>query len=197
MTHSTAAVAKPQAAATQRPVSGRPGADLVSFLFLTAWCGLAAGLLEVGALVLRKQVLDADHFYRMSRHFVWLTPIANLAVFLAVGLLGCVIILVWPRHGRWLFTRILLALTLLPPLLVLFSRIYTLAWLAVALGMAARLVPLIERGRGFGRFVVVSFPASVLVVAILWGWLWVGDRRIKQDARMLGCCRPQGRPTSS
>ena len=124
----------------------RPG--VASLLFLTAWCGLAAGLLEVGALVLRKQVLDADHFYRMSRHFVWLTPLANLAVFLAVGLLGCVVILVWPRHGRWLFTRVLLALTLLPPLLVLFSRIYTLAWLAVALGMAARLVPFIERPAG-------------------------------------------------
>ena len=77
----------------------------ISIVFVSAWCGLVAGLLEVGTIVLRKQVFDPDHFYNMSRHFVWLIPLTNLGVFLALGLLGVVIILVWPRRGRWLFAR--------------------------------------------------------------------------------------------
>ena len=77
----------------------------ISLLLLSAWCGLVAGLLEVGTIVLRKQVFDPDHLYRMSRHFVWLIPLSNLCVFLALGLFGCGVILVWPRRGRWLFTR--------------------------------------------------------------------------------------------
>src|SRR5690348_1360358 len=94
-----------------------------SLLLLSAWCGLVAGLLEVGTIVLRKQVFDPDHLYRMSRHFVWLIPLSNLGVFLAVGLVGCGIILVWPRRGRWLFHRGLGALAPLPALLVGFPRV--------------------------------------------------------------------------
>ena len=57
----------------------------VALLFLSAWCGLVAGLLEVGTIVLRKQAFDPDQLYKMSRHFVWLIPLSNLGVFLALG----------------------------------------------------------------------------------------------------------------
>jgi hypothetical protein len=46
-------------------VTGRPA--LISLLLLAVWGGLVAGLLEVGAIVLRKNVLDSDHFHRMKR----------------------------------------------------------------------------------------------------------------------------------
>ncbi len=168
--------------------------DFISLLLTSAWCGLVAGLFEVGTIVLRKQVLDADRFYRMTRHFVWLIPLSNLSVFLTVGLLGCAVILVWPRLGRWLFTRLLGALALLPPLLVAFPRVYSLAWLLMALGMATRLVPLIERAsRGLRHFVVVSFPLAVAILAILGGSLWVGgrSRQVRENARPLP---PPGSP---
>ncbi len=146
-------------------------------MLLSAWCGLVAGLLEVATIVVRKQVFDPDHLLRMSRHFVWLVPLSNVAVFLTVGLLGCAVIQVWPRRGRWLFTRVLGALALLPSLLVAFPRIYSLAWMVAALGMAARFVPLVEdRGRDCRRFVLVGFPAAAAIVAILGGSLWVSDR---------------------
>ena len=60
---------------------------VISLLLLSAWCGLVAGLLEVGTIALRKQVLDSDHLYRMSRHFIWLIPLSNLCVFLTLGIL--------------------------------------------------------------------------------------------------------------
>jgi hypothetical protein len=101
----------------------------VSLLLLSAWCGLIAGLLEVGTIVLRKRVVDPDQLYKMSRHFVWLIPLSNLCVFLALGLLGCGVIAAWPRRGRWLFTRVAFALTLLPSFLIAWPRVYSLAWL--------------------------------------------------------------------
>jgi arylsulfatase A-like enzyme len=163
---------------------------IISCLLLSAWCGLVAGLLEVGTIVLRKQVFDSDHLYKMSRHFVWLIPLSNLCVFLTLGLFGCGVILVWPRHGRWLIKRGLCAIALLPATLVAFPWIYGLAWLVVALGVAARLVPRFECSNGIvRRFVLVSFPAAIAVEAILWASIWVGDRN-KQVAEI-------GRPLPS
>jgi arylsulfatase A-like enzyme len=167
---------------------------LIALLLFAAWCGLVAGLLEVGAIVLRKQVFDSDHLYRMSRHFVWLVPLSNVCVFVILGLLGCGIILVWPRRGRWLVTRGLCAITVLPSILVAFPRVYGMAWLVVVLGLAARLVPLIERrSRALGRLVLVSFPAAVAVVTTLGAALWVGDRtkQARASARQLP---PSGSP---
>jgi arylsulfatase A-like enzyme len=169
---------------TPDPPTNRLG--FLSLWLLSAWCGLVAGLLEVGAVVLRKQLFDPDHLDKMSRHFVWLIPLSNLCVFAALGLLGYVVILVWPRHGRRLFARGLCAMTLLPPLLVAFPRIYTLAWLIVALGVAAQLVPILGRhGRILRRFVLVSSPAAIAIVAILGGSLWAGDRikQVREGAR--------------
>src|SRR5262245_44700441 len=51
-------------------------------LVLSAWCGLIAGLLEVGATLLRRRVLDVNQLYKLSRHFVWLIPLGDLAIFL-------------------------------------------------------------------------------------------------------------------
>ena len=60
----------------------------MSLLLLSAWCGLVAGLLEVGTIVIRKEMFDANHLYGMSRHFVWLIPVTNLGVFLVLGFFG-------------------------------------------------------------------------------------------------------------
>ena len=66
----------------------------ISLLLLSAWCGLVAGLLEVGTIVLRKQVFDPDHLYRMSRHFVWLIPLVEPLCFPDAGIVG-----VWRHPG--------------------------------------------------------------------------------------------------
>src|SRR5262245_57147595 len=71
-----------------------------SLLLLSAWCGLVAGLLEVGTIVLRKHTVDPNRLYGLSRHFLWLIPVTYLCVFLALGLFGCIVCLAWPRRGR-------------------------------------------------------------------------------------------------
>src|SRR3954452_18870387 len=87
--------------------------SLATLLILSAWCGLVAGLLEVGTIALRKATFDPNRLFWMSRHFVWLIPLTNLGIFLALGCLGCLVCVAWPRHGRWLLTRALCAATIL------------------------------------------------------------------------------------
>ena len=165
----------------------------VCFLLLTAWCGLLAGLLEVGTIVVRKHTVDPDHLYGMTRHFVWLIPLADLCIFLIVGSVGWIARWFWPPRGRWLLTRALCTLTLLPAALVAFPKIYSPALALVALGVSARLVPLVERNhRAFRRLVQFSFPAAVVLVIIPGAALWVGDRR--QQAR--ADAQPQPPPES-
>ena len=163
-------------------------------MLLSAWCGLVAGLLEVGTIVLRKQVFDPDHLYKMSRHFVWLIPLSNLCVFLALGLLGCGVILVWPRRGRWLFTRVLARLPSYPPSWLPFpgSTVWPgwswrSGWPRGSFRSSSAMAEV------SGDSSLVSFPAAIAIVAILGASLWVGDR-IKQARENARPLPPPGSP---
>jgi arylsulfatase A-like enzyme len=148
-----------------------------SILVLSAWCGVVSGLFEVGTIVMRKQLFDSSKLMGMSRNFVWLIPLTNLCLFVALGVVLCVVVSAWPRPGRWLAARLLCSLALLPSLLVAFPQIYGLAWLVVVVGVAARLAPALEyRAAGFGRVVRISLPMVLGIVAILAASLWGRDQ---------------------
>jgi arylsulfatase A-like enzyme len=149
----------------------------MSIVSLSAWCGLVAGLLEVGTIVLRKQTFDPNHLYGMSRHFLWVIPITNLCLFMGFGIVLGLVAWIWPRRGSWLAARLFCALLLLPSLLVAFPQIYGLAWLVITLGVATNLArPLERRAAVFGRFARYSFPAAALLVVVPAAYLWGGDR---------------------
>jgi arylsulfatase A-like enzyme len=150
---------------------------VVALLLLSAWCGLVAGLLEVSITVARKQLVDRLQFYWMTRHFIWLTPLANSAIFLAVGVLLSILILFDRRRGRWIAARLLGGLTLLPALWKAFPEIYAPAGIILALGISARSLPTLERNAaGFRRLVRVSFPTIAGLVSILAASLWAQDQ---------------------
>jgi arylsulfatase A-like enzyme len=175
MISKTADFADAQTASSARAAAAM-APRLFALLMLSTWCGLVAGLLEVGTIMLRKRVFDQNQLYAMSRHFVWLIPVTNLVVFLALGVLGCLLSWAYPSRGRSLFTRALGALTLLPMVLVAIPRVYGLAWLVVVLGVASRVVPLLGRHAGhFRRLVVVSFPLIVVAVTLLAASIWTED----------------------
>ena len=112
----------------QQPMRGR---DL---LFLSAWCGLAAGLLEVGTRVLCRAIDPSQRLYLVSHHFIWLSPLSNLAFFMVIGLVLAVAIRLAPRATGWFGPRLICACTILPVLIAAEPRIYTSAWLLVSLG---------------------------------------------------------------
>ena len=66
---------------------------------LSVWCGLAAGLLEVGTRALCRAIDPTKRLYTVSRHFVWLTPLANLLVFFALGLFLALVTRFAPPYG--------------------------------------------------------------------------------------------------
>jgi len=160
----------------------------LTFLILSAWCGLVSGLLEVAATVLRKQAFDLNHFYWMSRHFIWLVPLTNLVIFLLLGVVLSLLALRGRRRGRWLATRLLGTMALLPVFWAAFPRIYPAAGLLLMLGVATRLVPTLERrAAGVGRLVRVSFPVLAALVPVLAASLWGLDRlrEWREDERAL------------
>jgi arylsulfatase A-like enzyme len=176
------------------PVRPRSRPTLPTIFAMSAWCGLVAGLLEVATIVLRKRVFDADEILKLSHHFVWLIPVANLCIFIALAVIGSAVLLIWPHRGHWLFARALAAFTLLPPLLAAFPRIYAAALLLLAAGFALRVVPIIERNRWrFHRFLLAGFSLALAIVAILASSVWYRDhsRQVAEDARPLP---PPGSP---
>ena len=176
------------------PVPPTFGPTLPAIIALSAWCGLIAGLLEVAAILLRKRLFDADQIQRLSHHFVWLIPIGNLCIFIALAVIGSAVVLFWPHRGRWLFTRALAAFTLLPALLAAFPKIYATALLLLAAGIAVRIVPIIERNRWrFHPFHLAGFSLPLTIIAILVGSLWYRDhsKQVAENARPLP---PPGSP---
>ena len=160
--------------------AGDPGTNRLrphQVLIVSAWCGLLSGPLEVGAIVLRKHAFDLDQFYGMSRHFVWLIPLTNLLVFLALGVILSVWALGFGRRGSWLVARLFCALTLLPLVWAAFPRIYGPAALFLVLGTASRLVPFVERHpSGFRRSLELSFPLLAALILLLAASVWGADR---------------------
>ncbi len=149
----------------------------LAILVLAAWCGLFAGLSEVGITVLRKKYIDIDKFYGMSDQFVWLVPAVNLLI---LGVLGASMCWVarWGALGQKVATRALATVTLIPPIWVAFPRIYGAAGLLVSMGVAMRLVPALERrAQGFERVIRYSFPAAFCLVLVLGASCWAAGRR--------------------
>ncbi len=75
----------------------RPHLSPLDVLLLSPCGGLAGGLLEVGMKVLCRSIDSTYRLYMMSRHFVWLAPLANLLLFSSLGLLLALATKFWPR----------------------------------------------------------------------------------------------------
>ncbi len=150
-------------------------------LLLSIWCGLVAGLLEVLTIVVRKHAIDPNQLYGMTRHFPWLIPAINVAIFIGFGILFSFASLLWPVGARRLFARVMGAMVLLPSLLVAFPQIYVPAVLIIAMGTAVMVVPVLERHRSrVHRLVRMTIPILAAIVLGLAG-LIVGGDWLKQN----------------
>jgi arylsulfatase A-like enzyme len=155
-------------------------------LVLSAWCGLAGGLLEVATRLLLKNFAPTPRLYLMSRHFVWLAPLSNLLLFIATGVFLALLTRLAPRFGGWLSARILAFLAIWPTLVLLGPQIYPAAWAVLALGLAWRLVPLLERqGARLRPRLLISCAVLVGASLLSAGWVvgsnWQRERREAQS----------------
>jgi arylsulfatase A-like enzyme len=163
-------------AIAQRELRSLRQLGALDIVVLSAWCGLAGGLLEVGTRVLCRAIDPTKRLYLMTRHFVWLTPVVNLLVFVCLGLCLAGLTKLWPRLGAWLSPRLLCALAILPMLIVAVPPIYPEARLVLALGIASRVVPwLAPQPAELRRRLAWSFPGLLGLVLILAGSVPVED----------------------
>jgi arylsulfatase A-like enzyme len=159
------------------PQRGNQSRVVLEVLLLSIWCGLAAGLLEVGTRVSFRAIDPTGRLFWMSRHFLWLTPLANLLVFLGLGFALAAITWLWTHRGWWLSSRIFCALTLQPALMVASPQIFPEAWIVLALGIASWLVPVFEgRPAVARRLLLLSFPILPGLVFVLALGVFAGDR---------------------
>jgi arylsulfatase A-like enzyme len=161
---------------------------------LSAWCGLAAGWLEVGTRILCRHIDATNRLSMMSRHFVWLVPLTDLMLFLAMGMVLAAAVKLRPGVGGWLGPRLICAGAVWPALLVAGPRIYTAAWLTLALGIGSCMARWLERDpAGWRRWLLVSFPALLGAVLVPAGLL-VGGDRLKQWREASRPLPPAGSP---
>ena len=155
-------------------IQGRSGPRDV--LILAAWCGLAAGWLEVATRFVCRYINPTNRLHQRSRHFVWAAPLTYLLLFLAMGLFLAVVTRLWPRRGGWLSRRLIVACAFVPALMVAGPQIYNEAWIILATGMASRLVPVLERHAiGWRRGLSWSLPGLLAMVPVVAGSLVAGD----------------------
>ena len=160
----------------------------VDVLVLSAWCGLAGGLLEVLTRFLCRYIDPTNRLYTLSRHFIWLVPLSNLLLFAGVGLLLALAVKFWPRRGARLMTRFIGFWVVLPALMIAGPRIYPAAWVIVAAGAGSLMAMLLERRTtAWRRRLILSLPVllgSVLVLAaVVFGGDWLKTWR--EDSRPL------------
>ncbi len=100
-----------QASPTAR---ARPRLGPLDVIVFAAWCGLAAGELEVITRVVYRNISATNRLYLMTRHFVWLVPLINLLLFVGLGTVLAGATKLWPRRAGWLSCRLICVLAVLP-----------------------------------------------------------------------------------
>jgi len=154
---------------------------VLDILLVSAWFGLAGGLLEVGTRVICGHIDPTNRLYTFSRHFVWLAPLSTLLFFLGMGSFLALGTKVWPCRGAWFCTRFVCFWAVLPSLMVAVPRVHAVALTILALGIASLVASAFDRHAiGLRRRLMLSFPVllgSVLLLATLvFGGDWLKRR---------------------
>ena len=144
----------------------RPG-----ILGTAVWLGLMVGTLEVGLLLAQKWLNHVATIgsLRLNQHFVWMIPLAHLAVFGAVGVALELLTRARPKLAVVVAPRALACLTALAILLA-FRELSPIASVVLALGVAARAIPLAHRfglAPRFARLTRASLPYLLVGLLLL------------------------------
>lgn len=148
-----------------------PRTGVIGLVFLAQWFGLATGLIELVALLVR------NHFYgaatlgalQLSRHFTWMIPATHLLIFSAVGVALAPMALIRSRWGARVAVFLIGGISLFG-LLATIPGLHAAAVAVLAAGVSARLVPMIEaRKAGMRTLVRITLPLMMMLVAGLAG----------------------------
>lgn len=149
--------------------------------------GAATGLLEIGPIAVARQ---AGYTIRMSRHYLWMTPVADVTLFLAVALGLALLGLAWHRaRSRSVILGVLSGLGIFC-LLLLAEPIHDLASLLLAAGVGVQVGRRAtgSRTRRVLRAVPPAAPVLLLAVGAL-AW-WSVERDAARERAQLAAAPP-------
>ena len=136
-------------------------------LRLALWFGLLAGLGEVGLLAVRKYVLH--RFIFVGTDAIWMAPLTDAILFLAVGVVLIALGAVLPRRIPLSPVPIFAALAAFT-LLLMYEPLYRPAAAVLALGVGAVVFRgTRRRAQGFNKLVRLTLPAMIVVVLLAGG----------------------------
>ena len=139
---------------------------------LAVWFGLVAGLGEVAVLGVQDlidPVVTVDSI-RTNRHYAWMIPLADLAIFAGLGFGLALVAARWPRQVERWGPRLLLFPALVGALLAV-RGLHPVAAVLLALGVATKLGGWLAGRPGLMRRVVrVGIPVLLAVVAGVAWW---------------------------
>ncbi|GIW86825.1 MAG: hypothetical protein KatS3mg108_1149 [Isosphaeraceae bacterium] len=180
--------------ATEAEVRSRFCPRLWEVLAVSAWCGLATGLVEITVLLIRGRLQGpaASGVLHLNRQYVWMIPAANLGVFLAAGLALGLVGLVAGRNRLsdrplWFLMLSLFGLAMLWPI----KAIHSGASAALAVGLAARGSALaVRRGRRLAGMMCTTLPVGLMLLT--GRFVWEQERAWKGEGRELAQLVPAG-----
>jgi arylsulfatase A-like enzyme len=148
---------------------GTPSEAAPGFLAMAIWLGLVIGLIEVGLLLIEKQRNHVATIgaLRLNRHYPWMVPASQLAIFASIGLALELIRRVRPGLvGR--FAPRLLGTVALLALLLTIRQLDEIACVLLAGGLASQVVPRVGRlAPPFRRLVGASLPLLLVALVVL------------------------------
>ena len=143
-------------------------------LMTAAWFGLITGLLEISYRIYNR--ITANTIINLSRHFIWMTPLIYLVLFVFAGLLLLVIELLIPKITN--FTVEIFFFTFIGSMCVYYTspKLYFYAILVLALGISFQVSRFLsKRSNLFFRSVSTSLPwmvTGVLAAAAFFIGFW-------------------------
>jgi arylsulfatase A-like enzyme len=168
----------------RKQVARSSGSDQLrgSQLVVAVWFGLFTGIVEVIILAIEK--LLTHHIIELSRHFVWMIPLAEATLFSVVGVFFFCVGRLRPKIDplpATIFTSSLLAFL---SLLILIPRLHHFAALLLSTGLAVQFSRLIRVKAGLFHAVVRRTLPGMIGLVMLLG-LGVEGRRVIAEHRAL------------
>jgi arylsulfatase A-like enzyme len=140
-----------------------------------------AGLIEVVLLVVRVKLFEKGVFLKSS-HFPWMVPVADLGLFLVLGLVVALVAKVWPSRGPSLAIGGFVFLATLGPLLLV-RGLMALACVILAAGLARLATPfLLHRRSEFLRLVRWTTPLLAAGLVVIAGWTFAREAIARRRA---------------
>jgi hypothetical protein len=149
------------------------------FLLLAVWFGLLTGLVEVALLCIRKFLFARILF--LGPQFVWMTPVADVLLFIVPGLFLWFLAACWPRLVSFGFATFVFTFVGSLSLLLIYPRLNNYAVLLLAAGIAVQSTRILGRyPEGFHLLVRRTTGWMVGLVfglfMALTGWEWMVHR---------------------